>query len=153
VGAERASRSVGRGISWNDFPRGEVNSVQQTVTTSDDTVASFGGFRFGGLQCITGRFNLLFFTLGEAQTQIFPPQPGDVIGQIQPLTGGPPIPVIQTQATNIPLANVDNQIVTLCGIFVVRPGQRVFDVRLVLPARRKFPPFPFPFPFGGKAGI
>lgn len=85
-----------------------------------------------GLQCVTGRFNLLVFI------QIFPPPQGDVIGQIQPLTGGPPIPVIQTQATNIPLSQVDNQIVTLCGVFTVRRGQVVLDVRFVLPA------FPFP---------
>lgn len=98
-------------------------------------VPTIGLGSLGGLQCVTGRFNLLVFI------QIVPPVSGDVIGQIQPLTGGNPIPVIQTQPTNIPLSAVDNQIITLCGRFVVRRGQLVLDVRFVLPFT---PPPPAP---------
>lgn len=86
-----------------------------------------------GIRCVTGRFNLLFFIQGGVSPTIVPPVGGDVIGQITPLGTTTPIPVIQTQPTNIPLSQVDNRLVTLCGFFVLRGGRVVLDVRLVFP--------------------
>lgn len=89
---------------------------------------------FGGLTCISGQVRLFrFFTV---------PRAGEVIGNITPFFGSP-IPIIQTQPTplgGISLSSVDGQIAVLCGQFVQRGGQVVFDVRVVNPG--------FPSPTG-----
>lgn len=96
----------------------------------------FGGT--AGLQCVTGLVNLFRF--------IVAPTPGSIIGEVTPL-GGTAIPIVQTTQTPLggtPLASVDRQFATLCGVLTIAGGQIALNVLLVNPGA----PSPTGTPFG-----
>jgi hypothetical protein len=106
------------GFPTTGFP---TTTVPTTLpTTTFPTTA--GTPSFGGLQCFTGRVNILVFIQQSDVVATLTTQSGQTIF----LTTNSPI--IRQQ-----LGQVDNRFATVCGNFVIRQGRLVLNVQVVIP--------------------
>lgn len=77
---------------------------------------------FGGLQCFTGRVNLLVFI-----------QASDIVAQLTTTTGQTILLATNSPVIRAQLSAVDNRFATVCGTFVIRNNRLVLEVQVVIP--------------------
>lgn len=92
-----------------------LQSLLPTATTPTTTT-------FGGLQCFTGRVNLIV-TIA----------PSNIVATLTLFTGQTILLTTNSAVIRQQLAGVDNRFATVCGTFVVVGGRLALNVQLVIP--------------------
>lgn len=77
---------------------------------------------FGGLQCFTGRVNILVFI-----------RPSNIVATLTTNSGQTILLTTNSAIVRNQLAQVDNQFATVCGTFVIRDNRLALNVQAVIP--------------------